>query len=83
MGGEGRRKCAGGCGRWLTDPESLARGYGRVCAERHGITTPAARRLPAGGSGRDAGVVPVIPGQTVLPLRPFQASLDETLLQAP
>jgi hypothetical protein len=44
----GRRKCLGGCGRWLTDPESQARGYGRICAERHGIPVdrPATTRRP-------------------------------------
>lgn len=28
------RLCAARCGRWLTDPESIARGYGPVCWER-------------------------------------------------
>lgn len=65
------RKCLGGCGRRLTDPESVARGYGKTCAERHGIDTspPPAVRTPT------AGPVPVVPGQTELPLKPLQPSL--------
>jgi hypothetical protein len=67
----GPRKCLGGCGRWLTDPESLARGYGKTCAGRHGIDTsltPAARTPPA-------SPVPSIPGQTELPLTDHQPTL--------
>jgi len=28
------RLCAARCGRWLTDPESIARGYGPICWDR-------------------------------------------------
>jgi len=73
-----RRKCEGGCGRWLSDPESIARNYGRVCAERLGISP--ARRLGATSNRRppatrtDPPVEP-IPGQTALELQPMQPSL--------
>jgi hypothetical protein len=70
----GRRKCRGGCGRWLTDEESVARGYGRVCAERLGIATsppPKPARTPPATTP-----VPIAPGQTELPLIPFQPTLE-------
>ncbi|MGW0579937.1 DUF6011 domain-containing protein [Streptomyces sp. NPDC002920] len=40
-------KCLGGCGRHLTDPASIARGYGKTCAERHGIPVSPPERKPA------------------------------------
>lgn len=72
-----RRKCLGGCGRWLTSPQAIALGYGPVCAKRHGVQ-------PAGSSGsrRPQLVVRLddppptpIPGQTALPLQPMQPTL--------
>ncbi|GAA4823908.1 hypothetical protein GCM10023220_67010 [Streptomyces ziwulingensis] len=77
MPGE-RRKCAGGCGRWLSDPASLARGYGRLCAERRGIPVHTPRRpvrpRPPAVRSPDAPSEP-IPGQEALPLQPMQPSL--------
>lgn len=68
----GPAKCLGGCGRRLTNPVSIARGYGKTCAERHGIPaglpTPAAR-TPA------VAPVPSMPGQTELPLADHQPTL--------
>ncbi|MGW4663208.1 DUF6011 domain-containing protein [Streptosporangium sandarakinum] len=52
------RRCRG-CPKLLTDPVSIARGYGPECAKRRGITTPAPARIPS----RDGGHVP---GQTTL-----------------
>jgi hypothetical protein len=72
-----RRKCLGGCGRWLKSPTALARGYGRVCWERLDLKpeqlppTPAPR--PTARSGAD---VAHCPGQTALPLIPFQPTLE-------
>lgn len=75
-----RRKCEGGCGRWLSDPESLARNYGPVCAERLGIPAPPARRL-ATTTRRPPAIrtdppVEIHPGQTEIPLTPFQPTLE-------
>jgi hypothetical protein len=73
MPSDSRRKCRGGCGRWLTDPESLARGFGKRCAERHGIPTsppPKPARTPP------AAPTPQLPSQTELPLIPFQPTLE-------
>lgn len=58
-----RRKCVGGCGRWLTDPESLARGYGPVCAQRLGLTSDRPPAIPRPSSSPDG-----IPGLDELPL---------------
>ncbi|WP_329472674.1 DUF6011 domain-containing protein [Streptomyces sp. NBC_01723] len=72
------RLCEGGCGRWLTTPASVALGYGRVCAERHGIPT-GARRRPAPARPRPirATEPPAepIPGQVEIDLTPMQPSL--------
>lgn len=54
--------CLGGCGNRLTSSESLATGYGRVCAERHGIDTRTPPKL-----GRPTRARPG-PGQDELPL---------------
>lgn len=74
-----RRKCLGGCGRWLTNAASIALGYGRQCAEAHGIT-PA----PAVSGPRRPRPVPrpdtppeVHPDQTALELHPDQTT-EET-----
>lgn len=71
-----RRKCLGGCGRWLTNAESIALGYGRQCAAAHGITP--ARTIPARWprpvSRPDPPPEP-IPGQTALPLVDHQPTL--------
>ncbi|WP_432130566.1 DUF6011 domain-containing protein [Streptomyces tendae] len=72
-----RRLCEGGCGRWLTTPESVALGYGRVCAERHGIAVRRLNPAPARQPASRASEPPVepIPGQTALDLQPFQPTL--------
>lgn len=46
--------CLGGCGRFLTAPESRARGYGPECAEKLGIIDPPCPRF----SRRDGGDCP-------------------------
>lgn len=65
-------KCRGGCGRWLTDPESLARGYGRVCAERHGIPTGTPPKSAARASPPPvlAAPAPSVPGQLAIEFPP-------------
>jgi len=55
-----RRKCEGGCGRWLSDPVSVARGLGDVCDRRLNGRPPAIR-TPAAEPGP-------MPGQDELPL---------------
>lgn len=73
-----RRKCLGNCGRWLTSPEAIALGYGRVCAERLGITParPARTRRPR-PAPRPADAPPEpIPGQVEIPLIHFQPTLE-------
>ncbi|WP_179382065.1 DUF6011 domain-containing protein [Streptomyces sp. SA15] len=67
-----RPKCLGRCGRRLTNPVSIARGYGKTCAERLGIDTspPPTARTPT------AAPVALHPGQTELPLQPFQPTLE-------
>lgn len=73
-----RRKCLGNCGRWLTTPESIARGFGERCAELHGVPVDRpARRTPVPQSAaRPAGPeVEIHPDQTVPPLQPMQPSL--------
>jgi len=74
-----RRKCEGGCGRWLKSPAAVALGYGRVCAERLGIPAPPSRRAattrrPPAIRGTDTPPE-VGPGQTALELQPMQPSL--------
>lgn len=77
------RKCLGGCNRWLTNEESIARGYGKHCAELHGIPPASpARRLGATPNRRPAATrtdppAEHIPGQTALELTPFQPSPEE------
>ena len=65
-----RRKCEGGCGRWLSTPESLARGYGRRCAERLGIPVDRPTRTVRRPSVVRAADPPpeIHPNQTALPL---------------
>jgi hypothetical protein len=46
-----RMYCLGGCGKLLWDPKYRSLGYGRECAERLGIITPASPRI----SRRDGG----------------------------
>jgi len=71
-----RRKCLGNCGRWLTSPEAVALGYGRVCAERLGIPTGRPARQPTRLPTRSIEVAPEVhPDQTALELRPHQPSL--------
>ncbi|MFE4671061.1 DUF6011 domain-containing protein [Streptomyces sp. NPDC056723] len=60
------------CGRLLADPASKVRGLGPVCARRLGGRT-AARASPAAPT---TAPVPHIPGQTALPLQPFQPTLE-------
>lgn len=67
-----RRKCLGRCGNWLTTPESIALGYGRVCAERLGITGPPT--LPARASPATTPA-PHVEGQTELPITDHQPTL--------
>ena len=73
-----RRKRLGGCGRWLTDPEAIARGYGRICAERHDIPTDRPARRTTRRPAARATDTPAeqIPGQVELPLIPFQPTLE-------
>jgi hypothetical protein len=59
----------------LKSPAAVALGYGRVCAERLGITPvrPTVRRPPA---ARASDPLPEIhPDQTALDLQPMQPSL--------
>lgn len=75
-----RRKCEGGCGRWLTAAVSLAVGYGADCLRKRAGSSPTARSAPQG-----PGVPPSLsqrltaptpcPGQTELPLSPMQPTL--------
>ncbi|UPZ27703.1 DUF6011 domain-containing protein [Streptomyces sp. LRE541] len=71
-----RRKCRGGCGRWLKSPAAVEIGYGRVCAERLGIPTrqPARPRLRPKAARADPGPEQ-IPGQVALPLVEHQPTL--------
>jgi hypothetical protein len=48
-------KCRAGCGRLLTDPESIRLGFGPCCARRLGLTRPTRSRIrtPAGGTSPD------------------------------
>lgn len=75
-----RRKCEGGCGRWLRSAESVALGYGRVCAKKLPQSSPTARTAPQGPgvpprrSRRLTAPTPC-PGQTELPLTPMQPTL--------
>ncbi|MBR8638663.1 hypothetical protein KEF29_03455 [Streptomyces tuirus] len=73
-----RRKCEGGCGRWLTSPDAVALGYGRICAERLGIPVdrPPRPRRPPRPATRTADVPPEVhPDQTALPLVEHQPTL--------
>ncbi|MGW9397283.1 DUF6011 domain-containing protein [Streptomyces sp. NPDC055642] len=75
-----RRKCEGGCGRWLSDPVSIARGYGRQCAERLGIPVVSPARRLAATVRRPPAVrtdppVEIHPDQTALDLTDHQPSL--------
>lgn len=75
-----RRKCEGGCGRWLRAPASVALGFGPKCAKELAQSSPGARSAP-----QDPGVPPrrsrrltgsaPCPGQTELPLSPMQPTL--------
>ncbi|MFB7707955.1 DUF6011 domain-containing protein [Streptomyces sp. NPDC056105] len=62
----------GACGRLLTDDASKDRGLGPRCFRRLGGRT-AARASPAAPT---TAPVPQIPGQTELPLQPFQPTLE-------
>ncbi|WP_328336804.1 DUF6011 domain-containing protein [Streptomyces violaceus] len=73
-----RRMCEGGCNRWLTDPVSIARGFGKRCAELHGIpvdSPPRLRRPPRPAARPADAPVEIHPDQTALPLQPMQPSL--------
>ena len=68
-----RRKCEGGCGRWLTAAASLAVGYGADCLRKATGGTSAARSAPRGpgvppGLSRRLTAPALHPGQTELPL---------------
>jgi hypothetical protein len=43
-----RRKCEGGCGRWLTATVSLVVGYGPDCLRKLPQSSPTARAAPQG-----------------------------------
>jgi hypothetical protein len=43
-----RRKCEGGCGRWLTAAASLAVGYGPDCLRKRAGNASGARAAPQG-----------------------------------
>lgn len=43
-----RRKCEGGCGRWLTATVSLAVGYGPDCLRKRAGNASGARAAPQG-----------------------------------
>lgn len=43
-----RRKCEGGCGRWLTAAMSLAVGYGPDCLRKRAGNASGARAAPQG-----------------------------------
>jgi hypothetical protein len=78
-----RRKCEGGCGRWLTAAVSLAVGYGPDCLRKRagssqdGRAAPQGPGVPAGLSRRLTAThtAPLHPGQTELPLTPMQPTL--------
>lgn len=77
-----RRKCEGGCGRWLTNPVSMAIGLGETCLKKQAgsasaaRTAPQAPRVPPGASrAATANPVPVCDGQTELPLVDHQPTL--------
>jgi hypothetical protein len=73
-----RRKCLGNCGRWLTDPESVARGYGERCAELHGIPIGRPARRPTARPVRPT-VRPAVRASDPLPeIHPDQTALDLT-----
>lgn len=69
-----RRKCEGGCGRWLTNPVSRALGYGPACLRKLPGNASGARSapqgpgVPAGRSQRLTATHLPHPGQTELPL---------------
>jgi hypothetical protein len=73
-----RRKCEGGCNHWLTTPESIARKYGKTCAERLGIPTappPARRAIRRATTSRGDTAGDAIEGQTEIQLVDHQPSL--------
>jgi hypothetical protein len=75
-----RRKCEGGCGRWLRSAESVALGYGRVCAKKLPQSSQDGRAAPQGpgvppGLSRRLTAPALHPGQTELPLAPMQPTL--------
>ncbi|MFI6883390.1 DUF6011 domain-containing protein [Streptosporangium canum] len=53
------RKCRG-CPKKLTDPVSIALGFGPECARKRGITPPASTRPARVRAGGD------VPGQTLI-----------------
>jgi hypothetical protein len=75
-----RRKCEGGCGRWLTATVSLAVGYGPDClrklpqSSQDGRSAPQGPGVPPGLSQRLTAPTPCV-GQTELPLAPMQPTL--------
>lgn len=65
------------CKQPLTSAESMAIGYGRVCARKRGLTPPKRRRKP--NRRRPAVVAPApdaLPGQDALPLFYLQPTFD-------
>ena len=69
-----RRKCEGGCGRWLTAAASLAVGYGADCLRKRaqspqdGRAAPQGPGVPAGLSQRLTAPTPCH-GQIALPIQ--------------
>lgn len=70
-----RRKCEGGCGRWLTATVSLAVGYGPDCLRKLPQSSQDARAAPQGpgvpprrSQAPTATPVPACDGQAELPL---------------
>lgn len=77
-----RRKCEGGCGRWLRSAESVALGYGRVCAKKlpqssqDGRSAPQSPGVPPGRPrALTATPAPVCVGQVEIPLVIHQPTL--------
>lgn len=68
-----RRKCEGGCGRWLRNPASVALGFGPKCAKEwaqsspNGLAAPQGPGVPPNLSRRLTAPTPC-DGQTELPL---------------
>lgn len=71
-----RRKCEGGCGRWLTATVSLAVGYGPDCLRKRAGSLQDGRAAPRGpgvpprrSQAPTATPVPACDGQIALPIQ--------------